>query len=444
MRIWILKSGEPVTFLPAEGNDRMLRAGIMAGLLTERGHDVTWWTSQFSHQHKTFRDVVPDTIVEGHREDEQAAPNLIFMSSPGYSKNIGLRRLRDHAQMSRRFHKMAPRLPRPDVIVASYPTIELCAAAIEYCEVNGVPCIIDIRDMWPDIIYSRLAKPLERLGLKRTLKFPRYERMATKIFQKAQSVTGLSSGMVEWSARRFGRPPILQSYDRVFCQSKFPRILSKDQNESERLKWLDKGIDLVAPKVRIVWSGSLVKETDGATLLEALEQIPPEQRTSIEVVFCGTGNLVPRIEEMAKRLEHVTYAGWVDELALTNLLEHSHIGLLCYLNRFDFQNSIPNKVADYCLGSMRIITNLEGEVARLTAGTDIRIPYPTGDAAALRDLLIDIAQKPGLFRRKSTDARKKFDEHFDAAHVLTAFAEHIEQIAQSTGCQSSLSSGGVQ
>lgn len=442
MRIWILKNGEPVPFLPAEGADRMLRAGIMAGLLMERGHEVTWWTSQFSHQHKTFRDVVPDTIVKGHREDGQAAPDLIFLSSPGYRKNISLRRLRDHAQMSRKFHEMAKRLPRPDVVVASYPTIELCAAAIDYCEANGIPCIIDIRDLWPDIIYSRLAKPLRRLGVKRTPRFPRYERMATKIFQKAQSVTGLSRGMIEWSARRFERPPSLQSRDRVFFQSKFRRTLSEEQHEAERLKWLDKGVDLAAPKTRFVWSGSLVEETDGATLLDALEQIPPQHRASIEVVLCGTGNLVPRIEEMAKRLEHVVYAGWVDELALTNLLEHSHIGLLCYLDRFDFQNSIPNKVADYCVGSMRTLTNLEGEVARLTDGTDIRIPYPTGNVAALRDLLRDIAQKPEIFQRKSADARKKFDEHFDAAHVLTAFAEHIEQIADAASGQMDAPSGG--
>ncbi|MBL4789735.1 MAG: glycosyltransferase [Kordiimonadaceae bacterium] len=421
-------------FLLAEKSDRMLRAGIMAGLLTERGHDVTWWTSQFSHQHKKFRDTVSDSIVHGYREDGEAAPDLIFLSSLGYRKHISIRRLRDHAGLARKFRKMAPLMPRPDVVLAAYPTIELCAAAIEFCEENGIPCIIDIRDLWPDIIYARLAKPLRRFGLQRTIRFPYYERMATEIFQKAQAVTGLSRGMVNWCADRFDRPLDFQVRDRVFFQSKFPCWLNQGQIDAERTRWLERGVDLLAPKTRFVWSGSLVEETDGATLLDVLEQIPDNLRKSIEIVLCGTGSLVPRIKEMATRLEHVVYAGWVDELALTNLLEHSHVGLLCYLDRFDFQNSIPNKVTDYCNGSMRILTNLTGEIARLTEGTDIRILYPTGNVAALLDIFIEIARRPDQYRKKSKASHDLFVRCFNAANVLTAFAEHIELVAVSPLC----------
>ena len=43
------------------------------------------------------------------------------------------------------------------------------------------------------------------------------------------------------------------------------------------------------------------------------------------------------IERMANECEHVVYAGWVGQAALSVLLEESHIGLMYYPDRFDFQ-----------------------------------------------------------------------------------------------------------
>ena len=51
LRIWIIKIGEPVPVCP--GNYRLMRAGMLAQIAVNRGHDVLWWTSAFEHFTKT-------------------------------------------------------------------------------------------------------------------------------------------------------------------------------------------------------------------------------------------------------------------------------------------------------------------------------------------------------------------------------------------------------
>ena len=190
------------------------------------------------------------------------------------------------------------------------------------------------------------------------------------------------------------------------------------------------GVDLASHKIRLVWSGSLVPETDGHTLLKAVSQLPPSVAKNLDIILCGTGSLTPEIERLADKLPHLTYAGWVDAGQLSALTQASHIGLLCYLDRFDFQNSVPNKVVDYCAGAMRILTNLSGEVPRLLSGTDSIISYPTGSVPALVDVLTNIAQNPEKYRQKHPPSRRIFQQHFDANIVFKNYVEYLENIAQ--------------
>ena len=425
MRFWIVKAGEPVPFLSAESRDRVWRAGLMSLTLAERGHEVVLWASLFDHIRKRFRDVAADRLIPA----EGSAPHLVFLSSPGYRRNIGLRRIWDHNRMAARFRALAPQLPRPDAIVAAYPTVDLACASVDFGGCHGIPVVVDVRDLWPDIIYDWLNRRVAMLRVRTNGILLPYERMARRSFRAADSVIGVSQGMLDWAVARFGRPPDRQSTDQAFHQSKRYITFGDAQHRAQLSAWAQRGVDLSDRKIRLVWAGSMTPESDGATLLDALEQIPIRERQAIQVVICGTGSLAARIEEMANNLGHVTYAGWVDQEALAVLLEHSHIGLMCYLDRFDFQASIPNKVADYCAGGVRILTNLTGEIARLTKGTDTLIYYPTGDSSALANVLVDIARNPVRYRVDHGPAREMFARLFDADKVMGDFARHVESLA---------------
>ena len=425
MRFWIVKAGEPIPFLAAESKDRFLRAGLMCLTLSGRGHDVVWWASRFDHNRKEFRTVEPNRLIPA----SGGGPDLMFLSSPGYRRNIGLRRFWDHNRIAARFRALAPTLERPDAIVVAYPIVDLACAAVDFGQSHDVPVVVDIRDLWPDIIYHWLNQRVGHVGLKSDGMLIPYERMARRSFRNAESVIAISQGMLEWSGR-FGRPAERRSEDRVFHQSKRFVTVDGAARAAEVHTWAERGVDFSEPRTRLVWSGTLTPESDAAALLEALRRVPELHRRTIQVIICGTGSLANAVERLAADCEHVVYAGWVGQAALSVLLDESHIGLMCYPDRFDFQASIPNKVADYCAAGVRILTNLTGEIARLTEGTDTLIHYPTGDASALASLLIDIAEDPDRYRSDHAASRDIFHRHLDADKVMDDFASHIESLAE--------------
>lgn len=410
MRIWVIATGEPVPFLPDECNDRFLRAGKLAQFLGEQGNDTTWWTTRFYHQKKSWRDVEANSPISFGEN----APKIVFLDSPGYNKNISIQRFYDHWQLGTAFREAARNLEKPDLIFCAYPIIELAFQVTKFGKKHNIPVCLDIRDLWPDVIYERLSSST---GLPISNWLLPYEWMAKSAFQTSTSVIALSDGMLAWGQNRFSRPNTLRDSDAVFHQFKAPRDPSQpDQGNQDY--WMQKGVDLNNNKIRFVWVGSIVKNTDGPTLLRALKMLPDIVTNRIEVVVCGVGDFVDEIIEAEKTVKSLNYVGWVNEQQLAELLKQSDVGLLCYLDRKDFQMSIPNKVVDYCEAGMRILTNLSGEIRRLQNSDEFVIHYQSGDASDLARVITELAEKPNLDRTPSVAAKSAFDDNFDAHKTM--------------------------
>ena len=93
---------------------------------------------------------------------------IYLLHSIGYTKNVSLRRFIDHVCVARKFDKYAREEPLPDIIVASLPTLDLSAKSVQFGDKHSIPVIVDLRDMWPDILLSRAPTILRGL-LKRAV-----------------------------------------------------------------------------------------------------------------------------------------------------------------------------------------------------------------------------------------------------------------------------------
>jgi len=67
-----------------------------------------------------------------------------------YKKNVSIERIINHHILAYKFSKLAELEVQPDVVLCSYPTIELSLVATKYGKRKNVPVIIDVRDLWPD------------------------------------------------------------------------------------------------------------------------------------------------------------------------------------------------------------------------------------------------------------------------------------------------------
>src|SRR5439155_9149672 len=148
MRVWLITVGEP---LPVDGTgDRPYRTGLLARFLIEAGHEVLWWSSTLDHIRKRLR--APESVSL----DVEDKLRLVLLHGMPYRRNVSISRLINHIGIAREFERLAPAQPRPDIIVCSLPTLELSDAATRFGGEHGIPVVLDVRDLWPDIFVDVL------------------------------------------------------------------------------------------------------------------------------------------------------------------------------------------------------------------------------------------------------------------------------------------------
>ena len=204
MRVWLVTIGEPVP-VQEGARDRLHRTGYFAHFLADHGHEVTWWTSTFDHFRKKH--------LFGEDVTIELGPNLRvrLLKGCGYRNNLSLARMRDHRQIAKKFASEAIAAPRPDILVAALPTIELSLESVLFGKREGVPVVLDMRDMWPDIFADSVpaaARPLARLALG-----PLFSQ-ARAACAGATAITGITEAFVEWGLAHGGRKR--SGFDKAF------------------------------------------------------------------------------------------------------------------------------------------------------------------------------------------------------------------------------------
>ena len=120
MTVWIVN---PFDNLPLEGY-RPQRYWLMAQAFAAAGHNVVYWTSDFSHANKAPRRV-DDLVKEssGCCSVRAAAVTVKLVPTPPYAKNVSLARVRSHRRLAANWLACARReARRPDIVIRNYFT----------------------------------------------------------------------------------------------------------------------------------------------------------------------------------------------------------------------------------------------------------------------------------------------------------------------------------
>ncbi len=409
LKIWLVTVGEP---LPREGNSaRLWRTGILARTLVDRGHDVTWWTSSVDHFTKT--QVVQDSRFE--RVEPRLA--LQFLHGRLYTRNISLARFLNHRDIAAEFTRLAARAPRPDIILCSYPTIELSDAAVSFGSRHDVPVLLDVRDLWPDEITARLPALLRPAAP--LLLYPLY-RAARRSLGHATGIVAISRTYQQWARKMGGRAPDESDLFVPMGYEPMSQVAPAAAAEA-RLRGLG-----VAPARKIVWfCGTFVGSIDLATPIETARALAADP--SLQFVFTGAGERDSEWRAAARGLDNVIFTGWADRDEIGYLARLAWVGLAAY--KRGAMMSLPNKLFEYMAAGLPVVSSLAGEAAELLVGNDAGVAYSAGDAGDLGEKLVALAGDPDRRDRMARNGHSLFERSFVAHKVYTAFAEHLERCA---------------
>ena len=347
MVVWIQN---PFDNLPGEGF-RKMRYALMAEAFVRAGHDVVVWTSDFSHATKCRRKLSGEPA-------ERMSVRLV--KTMPYFRNVSPRRVASHIAYARRFLRdsmraVADGLPRPELVVTSFPTISAAGASVSLARRLGAAVVVDVQDAWPETF--------ERI-LSRWALWP-LRTKARRIFREADLVTGVCDRYRELTGR--------DDYHRAYLG-----IEPGGRTEPPRSK---------SGRKRIAYVGGIGRTYDLDTVRKAAGML------GMDFAIAGGDNYLGREE-------------------LEDFLANSDVGVIPMSG--DSWVGLPNKLFDYAKAGLPIVSSLGGETAALLKKYGCGATYRAGDAASLAEAVGEALRCEPLASRRMCEAEFSAAPIYDA------------------------------
>ena len=379
MVVWIQN---PFDNLPSEGY-RKQRYWLMCEAFARAGHQVVFWTSDFSHARKRSRGLGGLEGLGGL--DVRLIPTL------PYSKNVSFARVRSHRAYAEEWVRIVRNLPNfpnipnlPNLIISSTPTLSAAAAALAIGRALGSKVVVDVMDAWPET-FERLApkglrwliKPF-LLGMYRTARqIYREADLVTGVCERYRNLTGRSDYCLAYHGIDLGLP------SPVFC----PRPPDPTQ------------------KIRLVYAGNLGKTYDLAPVVKAVEE-----NGEFELDVAGFG-------EFKCDCSRVRFHGLLPEQSLQTLLGQCDVGIVPM--RPDSWVGVPYKFCDYSQAGLAIVSSLGGESSALLEKYRCGVTYNAGDVASL----VAAIRKAMTLERGAS--RTMCEAEFDAVKIYDDYVKRV-------------------
>ncbi len=408
LNIWICN---PFDDIPEEGPP--LRYHTLCRVLVERGHDVTWWSANFSHRRKARR-------VAGSPDPKTSFGfDLRLLPVRPYNRNVSPQRFLSHRDYARGFLKVAQAglvsgtLCKPDRIVVSMPPLETADAAFALRKQFGGEVILDIMDAWPETFARLLPGPS---AIRKHLAgwiFASFHARARRAYRQADRIAGVAEQYLELARRAGASQPMYRCYHGT--------NLSASCTPRERA---------TGEPLRLVYIGAMERSYDLTTVLETLAE-GRRQGLSLTLDLAGSGSRAEALHQRARKLglldgpaACVNIHGQLNREALTQLLAHSHLGLVPMDPASEV--AVPYKAADYAAAGLPLVSCLGNELGHLIRQHDAGSEYTLGQPHTLLQALKTYCVEPDRLRHHSHGARLLAEAHFNRPSTYQSLAAFIE------------------
>lgn len=404
MKIWIVN---PYGTLPGEGW-RDYRSQMLAKALVARGHEVTWFISDFVHRSKTYRQAAA-SIVDG--------VEIVPLHASTYSRNISWERIVYERSFGANFSTQARQRVRPDVVVLADPSLFYSAPVLHYCREIGCKLVLDVIDLWPELFAVVLPKPLRWLD---SLVFAPLYLRRHRLVAAADAVVAVTGDYLDvvCSHSRFPGKPRHVSYWGVDL-----REFRRYPGNTETLA----SLTMFRTSARLVvgYAGTLGDAYDMNLLAAAVEHCAT-QGLPIRFVVAGDGPKRDQLQALAVRLPNtLRFLGPVPAQDLAAVYGQCDVGLMSYVTGSTV--SMPIKFYDYLAGGLAVVNSLGREAGSFVEQRRVGLNYIPQNLKSLMNALKELAGDKVLLRECKSRALA-LAEDFDSQRQHDSFAAFIEQL----------------
>lgn len=405
MKIWLINPYGPIP-IPEE-KWREYRFTIIGNYLSSLGHEVTWFTSSFSHHFKMQRS-------NGWKNIEiNQNFKITLVPTPSYDKNISLGRIFRDLIFSFRVYNHKNKF-KPDLILYSESPLSFGYGGYKLGKKLSAPVIYDQMDLWPELMINSFPKGIR--GVINTLFYPVF-RSRKKIYQNLDGFISLAKPYMDIP---LSIAPNLKTKPHEIIYNGIDVVeFRKNAKEIN----LDLQNTLPIKKEGDLWftfAGTLGPSYDILNLLKVAKRIEAEKCSNIKFLLAGDGPLKSEVSEYIKNhnSDIVTYLGKLNPESLAYLYDKSDVGLSIYTEISNVE--MPDKFYDYTAAGLPVINSLKGEVGRIVKSENLGINYEPGNEGSMYEAIIFLAENEGkriLCAENSERIGLIFDRNFQIKKI---------------------------
>lgn len=412
MRVWIINPFDP---LPGEP-ERDGRFGALAYALTEAGHEVVWWTTDFSHRYKRKVDVKRVRAAGAGR-----GVDIRCLPVPTYSRNISLQRLRSHRAYGRSVRRGIREANLPDVITASAPPLDSAVEATRFGSKQGIPTVVDIQDQWPDTFtraLPRIAQPLSRVV------FRAYYQAEREAYQAADAIIGVAQGYLDRGLEVGGAKTLTEVLGLGVHLAEFDAAMDKARRRPDR-KWIKP-----ENETWVLYGGSLSHSYDFESIFRAAQRSRDVFGDRVRFIIAGDGDLGSKAREIHESLalDTVSMPGFLPLEEWAELLSEADVGLIATFPQALIY--MPNKFYDYLSAGVAILNTLPGECGALVTDRGCGLNYQAGDADSLFEAIRRVVEQPEERRVMGAAARRLAETRYDRRVICAKYVKFLERVSR--------------
>lgn len=391
-RIWIVTHF--CSDFESKGNNRF---NYLAKLLAEKGYQIEFITSDFSH------------VKKKPRTADAADPSyhVSLVHEPGYQKNVSLKRIYSHRVFGKNLKQLFTRLEKPNVVYLAVPSLDAGKVTIDYCKANRIAVVIDVQDLWPEA-FCIAAK---RFFIPEWV-FSPMKKTANYIYKHADAVIAVSDTYLH-------RANLVRKSTAGQCI-----YIGTDLSVFDN--YPDTQMEKPSGETWIAYVGTLGSSYDLRIAIEAVRILVNKGLTRFRFKVFGDGPDLEQLTGLAKGLP-VDFLGRVLYKDLAGLIRKCDIAVNPLVK--GAAQSIINKHADYAAAGLPVVSNQEcPEYRKLLEDYSCGINCPPADAQAFAGGLEQLLNDPQLCSQMGRYSRKMAEERFHRAYTYLQIIDTIEQL----------------
>lgn len=393
-------------FTSLEGEKGGTRFWYMAKFLSSKGFKVDLITSSFQHWDKRQRNL---------SIQKNLSYNIIPINEPGYKKNICFKRILSHKILSLNLKRFFKKHIDYDLLYVAIPPNNAAAEAVKAANINNIPCIVDVEDLWPEAM-----KMVFNIPIASDIIYYPFIRDAKKVYKKCDGIIGTAD--------------IYRDEIYKYVNRDIPRETVYVGNE---IDVFDKGIVDFAHHIEkpsdeywIMYTGMIGASYDIKTLIEAIALLNKTGYSRIKAMILGLGPDKERLEQYSLQLEaNIEFLGYMPFAQMAAYLSKADATINSL--RKKAAQSIVTKIADYlAAGKPMINTGSDIEFRKKVKNDGFGINIEAENAEKLSKAILYLYKHKEEAFKMGENARRIAEEQFDRASAYLKIEKMIYFLLQ--------------